>query len=652
MPWRVDILRAMDRAYWLLLFTVMALCAHAQQTFPQAQAFLKTYCAGCHQSKTAVGGFDVSQMNEASLHERPKLWARALARVREHEMPPINAPKPSLDARESFTTFLDTALRTAACVDGIQAGRALTRRLNRAEYGATVGHLLNIHINAGHALPADGAGGEGFDNAAETLFLSPVHAEKYLDAAKLAMEYGLSDPRSRAVFLPAEPKDGVTPEEAARKVLSTNLRRAFRRTVTDAEIEKYMGFFRRSQIKGDTYRASIRYAMQAVLISPHFLFRIEEPNTGIEPRLVPGHEMASRLSYFLWGSMPDDPLLDLAAQGKLQDPEVLKSEVARMLKSEKTREFAENFVEQWLGTRELGRDIKPDEKIFPQYYEPEVMSGIRYEPILFFQELIMNNGSLLDLIDSKWTVMSNKLQKFYGYPPTAGLRQQPKRVDLPENSKRGGLLGMTAVLAVSSMPTRTSPVLRGKWLMEAILGTPPLPPPPNVPTLDTAEHAGASPKTIRERLEMHRQNPNCAGCHNRIDPWGFALENYDVMGQWRTEDRGAPINANSVLHDGAKVEGVEGLKKVLFERKDVVFRNLTSKVMGYALGRSLTLEDYCAVDAVVEQLKKENYSAQTLIREIVLSTPFRYQAAEAPPKSPQVTSSRSGNVTKGEKKKP
>ncbi len=610
------------------LFLFLAVCAHGQ-TFQKAQGFLKTYCVACHHPKGAAGGFDATRMDEASLHERPKLWTRAMMRVREHEMPPINAPKPSLDAREAFTNYLDTALRSAACGDGIQAGRALTKRLNRAEYGATVGHLLNIHINAGHALPADGAGGEGFDNAAETLFLSPVHAEKYLDAAKLALEYGMSDPRSRATFLPAEPKEGVlSAEDAARKVLSTNLRRAFRRTVTDAEIEKYMGFFRRSQLKGESYRRSIAYAMQAVLISPNFLFRIEEPNLGSAPRPVPDYELASRLSYFLWGSMPDDALLLLAEQGKLQDPEVLKAEVLRLLKSEKTRAFAENFVEQWLGTRELGRDIKPDEKLFPQYYEAETMSGIRYEPILFFQELITNNGSLLELIDSKWTVMSNKLQKFYGYPPTEGLRQQPKRVDLPPDSKRGGLLGMTAVLAVTSMPTRTSPVLRGKWLLDAILGTPPPPPPPNVPALDTAHKEGAAPKSIRERLEMHRSHPNCAGCHSRIDPWGFALENYDVMGKWRTEDRGAPINSTATLHDGATVEGVAGLKKILLERKDVFLRNLTSKVMGYALGRSLTLEDYCAVDAVVEQLKKENYSAQTLIREIVLSTPFRYQAPE------------------------
>ena len=255
--------RKMVRVLWLYFGVVV--CAQAQ-TYAQAQGFLKTYCTGCHQPKATAGGFDASQLTEDSLVARPRLWSKTLTRVREHEMPPVNAPKPTLEAREAFTHFVETAMRSAACTDGIQAGRALTKRLNRAEYGTTVGDLLGIHINAGHALPADGAGGEGFDNAAETLFLSPVHAEKYLDAAKLAVEYGMSDPKSRAVFLPEEPKDGVTAEQSARKVLALNLRRAFRRTVSDAEVEKYLALFRRSQKKGESFRTSIGYAIEAILL--------------------------------------------------------------------------------------------------------------------------------------------------------------------------------------------------------------------------------------------------------------------------------------------------------------------------------------------------------------------------------------------------
>lgn len=626
-------------AFFLFLI-VFAVPLGAQKP-ASPQVFLKAYCAACHQGKKPAAGYDVTRLTPQSLREEPRLWRRALARVREYEMPPPKAPAPSIAAREQFVTAIDTALTTAACADGISPGRAITRRLNKAEYAASVRDLLNIHINAGASLPVDGAGGEGFDNAAETLFLSPVHAEKYLEAAKVAVDYAFKDPRSRGAFLIAEPKDGVTGEQAARKVMEAFLPRAFRRPVPAAEAEKYVGLYRLAAQRGDSYDSAMAYAIQGVLLSPNFLFRIEEPNAGLEPRAVPPYELASRISYFLWGTTPDKELLELAAAGKLGDEEVLRGQVKRMLSSERTREFAENFVEQWLGTRELGRDIKPDPELFKPYYEPEVQSGIRYEPILFFQELLLGDLPVLDLLDSKWTVMSNKLQRYYGHPATPGLRQQPKKVDLPENSRRGGLLGMSAILAVTSMPTRTSPVLRGKWILEAILGTPTPPPPPNVPELDK-EHAGA-PKTMRERLSQHRASPNCAGCHNRIDPLGFGLENYDVIGRFRSEDAGKPIDASGELTDGTRFDGATELKKVLLERKDLFLRNLTAKVLGYALGRGLTLEDNCAVDQIVEQLKRENYSTHALIRGIVLSTPFRYQLGEAsrPPSKP-VSKTREG----------
>jgi hypothetical protein len=619
------------RASTLLIAVTLPLAVASAQDYPKAQAFLKTYCLGCHSNQKPAAGYDVTKLTEASLNERPVLWRRALTRVREHEMPPKNVPPPPLDAREAFTGFVDTQLRVAACSDGISAGRALTRRLNRSEYAATVRDLLNIHMNAGAALPADGAGGEGFDNAAETLFLSPVHAEKYLEAAKIALDYGIADPRSRAVFVTAEPGEKMTAEEAANKVLTDFLPRAFRRKVDAAEVTRYLALFQAAQQRGDSYEQSILYALQAVLISPHFLFKTEQPNTTGKARLVPAYEMANRLSYFLWGSMPDEALLRQASRGTLRDPDTLRTEMIRMLRSERSREFAENFVEQWLSTRELGRDIKPDATMFPDYYEPEVISGIRYEPILFFHEVFTENLSLLSFIDSNWTIMSTKLQKFYGYPKTEGLRQQPKRVDLPENSRRGGLMGMSAVLAVSSVPTRTSPVLRGKWILESFLGTPPPPPAPNVPPLEG--ESKEAPKTVRERLTLHRQNPNCASCHAKIDPWGFALENYDVVGRWRDLDAGKPIDAKGELVDGTTFTGPEELRKVLMDRKELFLRNLTAKMMGYALGRSLTLEDYCAVDQIVDKLKKEYYSAHALVREVIWSTPFRYQAAEAAPRT-------------------
>ncbi|MBL8173720.1 MAG: DUF1592 domain-containing protein, partial [Bryobacterales bacterium] len=494
--------------YFPTLFAVPAFLLQAQTdySFGEAQRVLTTYCAACHKGKAAVGKFDIERYQTLnSVTGEPRRWTAVLNRVRDGGMPPLGAPALPVETKEKFTAWVDTTLRKSACADGIAPGPAFTRRLNRTEYSSTVRDLLNIHVNAGHALPADGAGGEGFDNAVETLFLSPIHAEKYLEAAKTALSYGVKDPRSRKVFFNTMPGAGLNAEQAAQKVLEEFLPRAFRRPVPAAESAKFLDLFRVARKRGDSYDESVLYAMQAAMISPHFLFRVEPPNNGREPQRIGDYELASRLSYFLWGSMPDKTLFDLAASGKLADEAALKEQVARMLKDNKSTEFAESFVEQWLGTRELGRDIKPDRKLFPEYYDEEIASGMRYEPILFFQEVLAQNLSLLNLIDSKFSVLSNKLARFYGFP-NKDLRQQPKHYDLPENSRRGGIMTMSAVLAVSSLPNRTSPVLRGKWMLDAVLGTPAPPPPPNVPELQDNK-AGAPPKTLRERLEIHRQNP-------------------------------------------------------------------------------------------------------------------------------------------------
>jgi hypothetical protein len=266
--------------------------------------------------------------------------------------------------------------------------------------------------------------------------------------------------------------------------------------------------------------------------------------------------------------------------------------------------------------------------LFKTYYDAELQAAIRYQPILFFNEVMASNLSLLNLLDSKFTFLNGALSRHYGLQMT-GLRQQPVKTDLPDNSHRGGLLGMAAVAAVSSYPNRTSPVLRGKWVLDAILGTPAPPPPPDVPKLPEA-HQGEAARTLRERLLQHRQNPACGSCHNRIDPIGFGLENFDVLGRWRTEDAGKPIDVRGELPDGTSFDGPDQLKTVLLGKKDLFIRHLTNKMLGYALGRGLTLEDSCTVDRIVAELAQGDYKSHILIQGIALSAPFRYQAGTNP----------------------
>jgi len=407
----------------------------------------------------------------------------------------------------------------------------------------------------------------------------------------------------------------------------------------------YLGLFDSAQKSKRSFDDSIVFALTGVLMSPQFLFRSEPVNPTYQPRLLDNYTLATRLSYFLWGSTPDSLLLAIAESGKLQEPEILKGQVARMLRNPKSFDFVQSFVEQWLGTRALGQTIRPDAKLFPAYWSDEELQGdIRYQPVLFFREIVANDLSLLNLLDSKFTIATKKLQKLYGLnvkPPRGDIgSESPQRIELPEDSHRGGLLGMSAVLAVSSHPQRTSPVLRGKWILDSILGTPPPPPPPNVPALE--EPSGAMPHTVRELLTQHRANPVCASCHSRIDPLGFALENYDAVGRWRNEESGRPVDTNGELPDGTKFEGPEQLKAVLLEKKGLFLQNLTNKMLGYALGRGLTLKDSCVVDSIMAEVAANNYSAQTLINSVVMSMPFRYQVGSNPQRQ---TSNSKGGVT-------
>jgi hypothetical protein len=603
----------------------------ADASFTGAQALLNKYCLACHQPKSGAGGFRLETVSEpSSLKVESRRWLALANRVREFEMPPKGAPAPTLEEREHFLAWVEGALRREACASGPVAGPSLIRRLNRDEYAATVRDLLDLQIDVSAQLPAEGAGGEGFDNAAETLFLSPLHSEKYMELAKMITDFAAKDFKPRARVLVAEPGPNMPPETAARLILASFLPRAFRRPVTEAELKPYLDLFIAATKQGQNFEGAIFFALRGALVSPMFLFRQEPPNPTGAQRPLDQYSLASRISYFLWGSMPDEFLFDLAADGKLNDPKVLREVVARMVRNDRSFVFSQRFIEQWLHTRDLAGNKAPDAKAYPAWTNDADLRGdITLQPIYFFRELLIRDMPILDLIDSKYTIGTSHLAKHFGVklPLNQNAASQPQWVELPADSHRGGLLGMPAVLAVSSHTYRTSPVLRGAFILDSILGTPPPPPPPNVPALEENKD-GIAPKTVRERLAQHRASPDCAGCHSRIDPLGFALENYDVMGKWRDQDAGKPVDASGELNDGTQVNGPDQLKAALLERRDTFARNLTSKLLGYALGRGLTLPDSCTVDTIVARLRENGYKSRTLLEEIVLSTPFREQAKQ------------------------
>jgi hypothetical protein len=367
----------------------------------------------------------------------------------------------------------------------------------------------------------------------------------------------------------------------------------------------------------------VKLALKAVLISPHFLFLVErEPEEEGVYRLGQ-YELASRLAYFLWASMPDDELLELAAEERLYDEDVLRGQVRRMLADPKARGFAASFGTQWLGIGALGETVKPDPERFPEF-DDQLIEAMREEAVALVETILREDRNVLELVDCDYTFVNQRLAQHYGLPLVEG--DQLRRVSL-EDRRRGGVLGLGAVLTTTSMPLRTSPVLRGKWVLEQLLGSQVPPPPPNAGVLpeDDKVHDGL---TLRERLEAHRTKPECAACHQRMDPLGFGLECFDATGRWRHHSAGRPVDSSGELPGGETFRGPAELKEVLLARKREFLTNLSRKMLGFALGRGLSRFDDCVVKRCVEALEANDYRSSVLVEQIVLSYPFQHRYAK------------------------
>jgi cytochrome c553 len=430
---------------------------------------------------------------------------------------------------------------------------------------------------------------------------------------------GRGNTPSRAAIFVCRPSGAADEVPCARRILSTLGRRAFRRPVTDADIRPLLAFYESGRRECD-FDSGIQKALQAMLVSPDFLFRAERgPRNAAPGSIYPigDFELASRLSFFLWSSIPDDQLLDLAEKGRLKDPAVLQQQVRRMLDDPRSQSLVDNFAGQWLYLRNL-EISRPDPDVFPGF-DDSLRQAFRTETDLFFQNILREDRSILELLDANYTFLNQRLAEHYGIPGVYG--SQFRKVTLADPN-RGGILGQGSVLTVTSYPNRTSVVQRGKWILETLLGAPPPPPPPDIPELKPHGKDGRL-LTMREQMEQHRANATCASCHARMDPLGFALENYDGVGKWRDKDAGSTIDASGKLPDGSVFTGPAGLKKILLtSRRGEFVATATEKLMIYALGRGLEYYDMPAVRSISREAAKDDYRMSALITAIVRSTPF------------------------------
>lgn len=588
--------------------------------------FVENYCKRCHGQNRQKGGINLEAAlknpGESASNAR---WKQAIAIVKAHDMPPDEVSKqPSDDERR---TFLD-GMAKLKYLSSKDPGPFVIRRLTKVEYGNTLHDLLGVDPAVAEELP-DEVFGQGYLNT-----LSPLQSEQYLAIANEALDAVLA-PADKPPTKVQERLFGRTPAPgsdehlAAKNVASSIARQAFRRPASDAEIATLLQVFDLGRNNLLSYSDSLRLMLKAVLVSPQFLFitpKAEaEPGGGIVA--LDDYQLASRLSYLLWSTMPDAELSALADRGELHEPDVLRAQVKRLLADPRSRALFDGFGAQWLGLDRI-KSKEFDTNKFPLMTDA-MRSAMYEEAHLFFENVVHDNKSVASLVNSDYTFMNETIAALYG---------MDKAVSGPEwrlvkltDANRGGILGMPGVLATTSFPNRTSPVKRGVWVLEQVLGEHVPPPPPNVPALDKQDKQAVEHLTLRERTELHRTDPVCANCHKILDPIGFGLENFDAIGRWRAQDdTGGAIDATGELPGGNHFSSPKELKAIIGARSEDLARNLTEKFMAYALCRQLEGYDEIVVDQLMARMAKDGYRMQDLITEVVTSYPFTHRRIEAP----------------------
>lgn len=727
---------------------------------------VETYCYDCHGDGLKKGELAIDKFDSiAEMQANRDVWKRIQDHLKHQLMPPLDEDQPNAEERKKILDWIDAAVFPVD-PNNPDPGRVTLRRLNRVEYQNTLRDLLGVNVNVMDLIPPDDSG-YGFDNIGDVLTLSPAHLERYLEAARVALDkavvpgkmpppeaefpgrelagdghrseeghYLFKSGKAKTSFKPQRagtyrvtitaggtlggdgppkmefhendqtlctwdvdarmehpeeftyefkiadekpvevgvaftndfyqedhpdpkkrdrnlmvnalkitgPLDGPPPEKPqshkrifgkrdagesdesyALRVLNGFARKAFRRPSQEGEVKRYLQLVSLAKKQGEGVEEGIRLALEAMLVSPAFLFREEpqpEPDNAKKIQLIDEHALATRLSYFFWSTMPDQRLMELASRGELRKN--LGSEIDRLIADERSRQFVSNFTGQWLRLRDMP-STRPAERFFPKF-TGRVRDAMRRETEMFFSHIVREGMPMESLLDADFTFLNETLANYYGIPDVKG--DKFRKVTLTD-SRRRGILGQGSFHLLTSYPLRTSPVLRGKYVLENLLDTAPPPPPPNVPQLEPPGHKG-NQRSLREQLEKHREDPSCASCHALMDPIGFGLENFDAAGAWRDQENGKDIDTAGELISGRKIHGVDELRKALVEdHRPEFYRSVATKMLTYALGRGLEWYDRPALDRIVSETEKAGGSSRAMLRAVIDSVPFQYRRGDS-----------------------
>lgn len=592
--------RAHEKAVTRIL---LAMAAAGVLSAAAPDPFVAEYCATCHSATRKAGRLSLAAFDGTDAEVSEKV----IRKLRSGMMPPLGVPRPDAAAAKEFLDTLEATIDRAAA-GSPSAGWRPFQRLTRAEYARAVRDLTGVETGEGAFLPPDTLSG-GFDNIADVQSFSPVLMTGYLRGASQISRLATG----KKIFV-CRPARASEEEACAARIVANLTTQAYRGTAAAEDVRDAMDFYHRGHKSGG-FDDGVRFALQSILVSPRFLFRLEPaPTPGTQP--IGDLALASRLSAFLWGSGPDTALLDSAKQGVLHTQAGIEAQVRRMLADPRSEALATRFARQWLRLQSLSKSSEP------------AQSMLR-ETELFFDSLVREDRNAMDLLTADYSFLNERLAKHYGVTGVTGAAF--RRVPMPE--ERRGLLGQGSVLLSTSLPDRTSPTLRGKWLMEVLLGTPPPPPPPMVPALDDSVKAvrGDVRLSTRQRIDEHAKKPACSGCHRFIDPLGIALENFDAAGVWRLTDNGEPVNPAAELYDGTKIAGLSGLRQLLSAREDQVLRNFTENLLTYATGRRLDYRDMPAVRAIVRNAAGSNNRISAFVLGVVNTPAFQMTEPRSAP---------------------